>query len=38
MEREIYNGVEVELEIEIEEVVDEPRKRLFLFPAPIRCS
>ena len=37
MEREIYNGVEVELEIEIEEVVDEPRKRL-LFPAPIRCS
>ncbi|EDR05379.1 uncharacterized protein LACBIDRAFT_329824 [Laccaria bicolor S238N-H82] len=36
MERQIVDGVEVELEIE--EVVDEPRKRLFLFPAPSRCS
>ncbi|EDR13693.1 uncharacterized protein LACBIDRAFT_292504 [Laccaria bicolor S238N-H82] len=36
MERQIVDGVEVE--VEIEEVVEEPRKRLFLFPAPIRCS
>lgn len=36
MERQIIDGVEVK--VEIEEVVDEPRKRLFLFPTPIRCS
>lgn len=36
IERQIVDGVEVE--VEIEEVVEEPRKRLFLFPAPIRCS
>lgn len=35
MEKRVVDGVETE--VEVEEVVDEPLKRLFLFPASSRA-